>query len=77
MNELTFDTMVNIDIVRSVYRGLISYAVIEGYRRYNISKLAKKGFQFIEKEFWKPSNTYIFMRPRLRYFYSIMLGSLL
>ena len=72
MREMNFDSMVTIDGVRWIYRGVITYAIIELYRRYNVSNISKKGFEYIEKEFWKPSNTFVSIRPKTRYLYSVM-----
>lgn len=77
MEKLNFELFTDYDTARWLYRGVISCAVFQAFRKYNISKVSKDALVFIEKELWKPKNTFISMRTNFRYNYSIVLASVL
>ena len=76
MRELDFDIFINNDAGRSFYRGLLIYAALHIFKHHNISPVQTRLItNVIERQFWKPSNCYVQIKPRLRWFYSAMLIS--
>ena len=69
------DFATSYDTTRCLYRGLVVYGAVEAYRRYNVSKDARRGFQHLENQLWKLSNTFVHLTHKTRYFYTVMIAS--
>ena len=78
MKELSFDFFTGNETGRALYRGLFIYAAVQGFKASNTSVAKARVFHnVIVKDFWKPRNCFIQMSPRIRWFYSSMLLSLI
>ena len=72
MKELKFDIFINQDTGRTFYRGLFIYGCLYSFKNFHITTNQQNLVNMVERDFWKPSNCFIQMRPRLRLFYTAM-----
>ena len=70
MKELDFDLYLSNEAGKVFYRSILVYGLLYSFRNHSLSKTSIRLCEnLIEKSLWKPSNCWIQLKPRFRWFY--------